>query len=109
VDIIGRRGNQEGEDIIGRRGNQEGVDITGVRGNQEGEDIIGKQRKTTNDCPGEIIECQIPLGCVRFSSVASDNIYHVLSVRYGIVISVMCLGLRSLKRPDRDYRQPTLR
>lgn len=59
------------------------------QGNQEGEDIIGKQRKTTNDCPGEIIECQIPLGCVRFSSVASDNIYHVLSVRVTIA-SQLC-------------------
>lgn len=116
-DIIGRRGNQEEGDTIGRRGNQEGEDIIGRRGNQEEGGEIGKQGKgkdmTRNDYPGRILGYQIPLEGARnfsFYCVASNNIHHVLSFRYEIVISVMCLGLRSLKGPDRDYqiRQPRL-
>jgi hypothetical protein len=51
----------------------------------------------------------MPFGGARnfnFSRVVPDYLHHVLSVRYGIVTSVICPDLRLLKRPDRDYRQP---
>jgi len=113
--ITGKRGNREGEDITGRRENQEGEVITGKRGNREGEDIIGRRENqegediTRNDYLGRILEYQMPLGGARnlsFSRVVSDCLHHVLSVRYGIVTSVICPDLRLLKMPDRDYRQP---